>query len=341
MADTLHFTLPPEKLHPAFNALDLSIKTAGAGGTIKGRNSAGDEVDRQLFQLHIANSLWGQDGYTFQPAFLDLLAQQYGAGMRLVDYRHHPNGARREINAWVSRETQKHIQDLIPSGALDELARLTLVNAIYFKADWRQPFDLTKTDNLPFYLLDGGIVQARGMKYEKPPQLPYLAGNGFQAVSLPYQGDRVAMLVIVPDAGQFTNFEADLGGDQVLSIQKALEPTTVNLVFPKFEFSSDYELAKTLEQLGMSLAFVPEQADFSGMDGTRNLYIQQVFHKAFVAVDEEGTEAAAATGSVFRDIIGRLPGKVELIVNRPFLFFIYDQLTGTLLFAGRVVDPEK
>ncbi len=332
MANTLRFSLPPERLHPAFNGLDLAINAAA--GQPNGAQG-------QLFQLNIVNSLWGQQDYSFQPDFLDLLAQNYGAGMRLVDYKKDAEAARQEINGWVSRETKERIQDLIPPGGLTPDARLTLVNAIYFKADWLHAFEPNNTHDLAFNLLGGGTVQARGMSYEHATDLPYMKGDGFQAVDLPYLGNTVSMLVVVPEAGEFEAFEAGLSAEQVQAIRSGLQETSVALTLPKFTFTANYALADTLSGMGMPAAFVFGQADFSGMDGTHNLYIGQVFHKAFVAVDEKGTEAAAASAVAMLAGAMMNPDLVELVVDRPFVFFIYDHASGTILFAGRVVDPTQ
>jgi len=330
MADTLHFTLPPEKLHPAFNALDVMLHPASPG------------QDDVLFQLQIANSLWGQKDYAFLPEFLDLLAQNYGAGMRIVDYEKNAEAARQEINGWVSRETKERIQDLIPSGGVDSSTRLTLVNAIYFKADWLYPFEPNNTRDLPFNRLDGTTIQAKFMAYGHPLDLRYLKGAGFQAVDLPYQGNSVSMLIIVPDAGKFEAFETDFSPDGLQAIRDGVNVTPVGLVLPKFKFTTNFALADTLVGMGMPAAFDGGQADFSGMDGTRNLCIDQVFHKAFVAVDEQGTEAAAASAVVMKESALMLPqDHVVLLVDRPFLFFIFDQAAGAVLFAGRVVDPTQ
>lgn len=334
LADTLHFTLPPEQLHPAFNALDQDLNAAA------GQPSGGQYG--QLFELSIANSLWGQKDYAFLPEFLDLLAQNYGAGMRLVDYKQNAEAARQEINGWVSRETRERIQNLIPPNGVDALTRLALVNAIYFKADWLQPFEPNYTHDLPFNLLDGGTVQAKGMSFKHATRLYYLDGRGFQAVDLPYMGDTVSMLVVVPDAGQLDAFEAGLTADRFQSIRSGLQPATVALTLPKFQFTSSYSLADTLKGMGLPAAFAAGVADLSGMDGTKDLYISQVYHKAFVAVDEKGTEAAAATAVVVELASAMLQDEVvPLVVDRPFVFFIYDHATGSILFAGRVVDPTQ
>jgi serpin B len=177
------------------------------------------------------------------------------------------------------------------------------------------------------------------MSFKHPTQIPYLAGDGYQAIELPYVGDTVSMLVLVPDAGGFSEFEASLDDTQFNTILAGLQPRMVALSLPKFSFESEYSLKETLAEMGMPAAFDPGQADFSGMDGTRLLYIGNVFHKAFVAVDEKGTEAAAATAVVIELAAAPLGPEVVLNVDRPFIFFIRHNPTGTILFAGRLLEP--
>jgi serpin B len=288
--------------------------------------------------LEIANSLWGQYDYTFLSPFLDTLAMNYGAGLRLTDFAGDPEGSRQEINDWVSAKTNERIKDLIPSGGINSLTRLVLANAIYFKADWLHQFDKNLTVDAPFNLLDGSQETVSMMGYEKPKMLPYAIGPGYQAVSLPYVGDDISMLVLVPDAGTFEGFEADLSAEGLNEIVAALEPRTATLVFPKFQFESKFNLADTLVAMGMLDAFDATVADFSAMDGTKDLFIGGVYHKAFVAVDEKGTEAAAATAVVMQLESVSMPD-LHLVVDRPFIFLIRDNASGTILFLGRVVNP--
>jgi serpin B len=328
MAETLHYSLPQERLHPAFNALDLELASRGAGG----------DKEEQPFELSIANSLWGQRDYAFLPEFLDLLALNYGAGLRLSDFAGAPEAARNEINRWVEKETQGKIEDLIPEGAIDTFTRLVLANAIYFKADWLKPFEASETQDMPFYLLDGSQVQTPMMAHDGAETFPYAAGEGFQAVELPYVGEEIAMLVVVPDTGSFPAFEAGLDAERFVAIQAQMQPTELILRFPKFQFESEFALSDRLAGMGMPDAFTPGAADFSGMDGTQQLFIQDVFHKAFVAVDEKGTEAAAAT-AVIMGLMAMMPPDVQLTVDRPFIFAIVDKPTGSILFLGRVLNP--
>ncbi|HQE91694.1 MAG TPA: serpin family protein [Anaerolineae bacterium] len=319
MAAALHFTLPPEALHPAFNALDLDLTAAEA---------------TDAFRLNIANALWAQAGYEFQPRYLDTLAVNYGAGLRLADFTQDAlrEEARQAINAWVSEQTEKKIEELLQPGDLKPDARLVLLNAIYFKADWKVPFSGDQQSH--FMRLDGSSITVPAMT--RRAETPYLAGAGFTAFALDYKGDRVRMLVLVPDAGTFEAFEETLDAARIAAIMAELEPTDLQLTMPKFEFKARFALQNALANLGMTAAFQPGVADFSGMDGTHDLFIQSIIHEAYVAVDEEGTEAAAATGVVAGIVSMPLN---TITVDRPFIFLIHDVESDTLLFVGRVLDP--
>jgi serpin B len=319
MAEALHFTLSSEDLHAAFNALDLALTSPEAAAA---------------FRLNVANALWAQEGYEFLPSYLDTLAVHYGAGMRLADFTQDTlrEEAREAINAWVSEQTERKIEELLQEGDLTADARLVLLNAIYFKADWNVPFSGDMQGD--FTRLDGSQITVPMMS--RRAETPYLVGAGFEAFALDYKGDRVRMLVLVPDAGTFEAFEASLDAAQVEAIMAGLETVDLQLTMPKFEFKARFALQNVLAGLGMEDAFQGGVADFSGMDGTRDLFIQSVIHEAFVAVDEEGTEAAAATGVVVG--VESMPMNM-ITVDRPFIFLIHDVETDTLLFVGRVLDP--
>jgi serpin B len=320
MAETLHFTLPQDRLHPSFNALDLEL--------------VGE--DQGEFKLHIANSIWGQIGYSFLTEFLDLLARNYGAGLRLLDFENESEASRQVINNWVSDQTEEKIKDLIPQGGITPNTSLVLANAIYFDADWLHPFEKAKTHDGQFNTLGGGTVTVPMMAMAEPQTLSYAQSEGYQAIELIYKGREMSMVILVPDAGEFEAFEADLNAERLQAILDELEPKQVALTMPKFTFESEFSLAQTLSEMGMPDAF--GAADFSGMDGTRNLFIGEVFHKAFVAVDEVGTEAAAATAVIMERMSVPI-FDVELVIDRPFVFLIRDMSSGTVLFVGRVVDP--
>ncbi|NPV74973.1 MAG: serpin family protein [Anaerolineae bacterium] len=330
MSQALHFSLPPERLHPAFNALalDLAARPEQAGGDVK-----------TPFELSVANALWGQKDFQFLPEFLDLLAQNYGAGMRLVNFSEDAEGSRRIINQWVSDQTRARIQDLLPPGSLDAMTRLVLTNAIYFKAGWLHQFEKESTRPAPFYLLDGSTVQAQTMRLNKP--FGYAILENARALELPYEGGGVSMLLLLPDEGQFQAVEARLDGDLLGELQQNWQYGSVDLALPKFTFESQFDLNQALSGLGMADAFNASQADFSGMTGNRELYISSVVHKAFVAVDETGTEAAAATAVIMGATAAMPQEPVIFHFDRPFIFLIRDNQTGSILFAGRVLDPTR
>ena len=327
MAHALHFDLPQESLHAAFNRLDLDLASSG--------QSSGNT---QPLQLNIANAVWAQMDFPFLPAYLDLLAHNYGAGIYLADFVNQADRVVEEINRWVSDQTEEKIQDILSPGALDAMTRMALANAIYFKAAWNDQFDIDNTQPAPFYLLDGSEVQVDMMSGEM--RLPYLRGEDYQAVELRYSGMTAAMDIILPDEGQFAAFEAGLDWPAVEAILAGLDTTLVQLSMPKFTFRSQFSLADTLAGLGMPSAFDGGAADFSGMDGQRDLYIGDIIHQAFVAVDEEGTEAAAATIVIFEVTSIEPTGEIiQLTIDRPFFFLIRDLTSGQILFFGRVLNP--
>ena len=326
MADTLHFTLSQVSLHPAFNSLDIELSRRGEGA--KGKDGEG-------FRLNIVNAIWGQEGYEFLSEFLDVLAENYGAGLRTLDFAKAPEESRITINNWVSEQTEDRIEDLIPQGLIDALTRLVLTNAIYFNAAWQHPFNEDMTEDGPFYLLDGGEVTVPMMRQTE--SFGYGEGDGYKTIELPYDGRELSMVILLPEAGQFEAFERSLDTQRIDTILKDLEHMRVTLTMPKFEFESAFSLRETLIALGMPVAF-SGAADFLGMTGNRDLFIADVIHKAFVSVDEAGTEAAAATAVMMA--LTAMPGSpVEVTVDRPFVFLIRDIKTGAILFIGRVLDP--
>jgi len=324
MADTLHFLLDQDRLHPAFNWLDEELASRGEGA--RGKDGEG-------FRLNIVNAIWGQKGYEFLTEFLDVLAENYGAGLRILDFVNQTEECRLAINDWVSDQTEGRIKDLIPEDVITVATRLVLTNAIYFNAAWEYPFNENMTVDGPFYLLDGDQVTVPMM--EQTEGFGYTDGEGYQAVELPYDGEELSMVILLPEAGNFQAFEQGLQAPQVCDIITGLQPSGVTLTMPRFEFDSEFSLKNTLEDMGMPAAF--SAADFSGMTGTRDLYIRDVLHKGFVSVDEAGTEAAAATAVVMEE---EAPEPlVEVTVDRPFIFLIRDIETGAILFIGRVLNP--
>jgi len=230
MADTLHFILSQDCLHPAFNSLDLELARRGEGAGGK---------DGKGFRLNIVNAIWGQEDYKFLPEFLDILAENYGAGLRLLDF-YTPEEARVTINDWVSDQTEGRIEDLIPQGVIDEVTRLVLTNAIYFNAAWQYPFREDRTADGTFYLLDGSEVPVSMMRQTE--SFGYAEGEGYQAVELPYEGGELAMVILLPEASGFEAFEDSLDAERVDAIVKGLARRQVALTMPKFTFDSSFEL---------------------------------------------------------------------------------------------------
>ncbi|MCA9674738.1 MAG: serpin family protein [Kofleriaceae bacterium] len=330
MAEVLHFTLPEPGLHQAFDRLDLELAARATDTT----------NDARPFRLHTANSIWGQQGWSFLPAFLDTLAVSYGAGLFVLDFAADPEGSRQTINAWVEDQTEDRIVDLLPAGSITDLTRLVLTNAIYFNASWAFPFDPDDTAARPFVLGDGTTVDVPTL--HEVAELSYGVGPRFRAAGLPYDGGKLEMVVVLPEpmpdelGDPLPALEAELTAAKLDEIRASLHEAEVTLELPKFDFDAPLSLADTLAAMGMPSAF-DTTADFSGIDGTRRLAISDVLHKGFVAIDETGTEAAAATAVVVGDT--SVPEPATMIVDRPFLFFIVDRPTGAILFVGRIVDP--
>jgi len=326
MADTLQFYLPQAQLHPAFNSLDLQLAQRGQGS--KGSDGKG-------FRLHVVNAIWGQQGFPFLPDYLDLLAQNYGAGLRLLDFVKDAESSRQTINDWVSQQTEEKINNLLPPNSVNDTTRLVLTNAIYFNAAWLSQFNPESTIDGQFHLLTGGDVPAKMMNQTE--SLGYVNGDDYQAVELPYDGDELSMLILLPQAGHFKDFESALNSQVVNDIIDSIKYQQVAISIPKFKIESGFSLKSTLSTMGMPLAFT-DNANFSGMDGRTDLEISDVIHKAYVSVDEAGTEAAAASGVIMALMAMPTP-PVQITVDHPFIFLIRDIKTGTILFVGRVTNP--
>jgi serpin B len=324
MAQALQFLLPPDRLHPAFNRLAWELES----------RSKAEYVDPDgAFRLSVANSLWGQSGTLFEQDFLDVLARNYGAGLRSVDFQKDPDAVRLAINDWVGRSTERRIKEIIPVGMLDPLTRMVLANAVYFKAAWENPFAPEDTIEASFHLLDGSNVKAPRMSAIL--DLKGMQGDGYTAVELPYAGGQLSMMILLPDEGRFREVEGKLDTELIGATFDALESQDFTLfLMPKFSFEWSTGLADGLNDLGMKDALDPATADFSGMDGERNLYLSGILHKAFISVDENGTEAGASTA-----VIGTMGIPEVVSVDRPFIFLIRDNPTGTILFLGRVTNP--
>ena len=284
-----------------------------------------------------ANQLFGQRGVGWERRFLDLLAEEYGAGMRLVDYETAAEDARQLINRWVAGRTQDRITDLIAPGVLDAMSRLVLVNAIYLKAPWEHPFDTSLTAMAPFHLADGGTVDVETMRSSEV-RGSVARGSGWRAARIPYAGGRLAMTVVLPDPGRTGDVERLVAGGDLGDLLAGGRPTVLDLELPKWTFRTNAPLGDRLVELGMPTAFDRTRADFRPMtEEDLDLYISAVVHEGFIAVDEEGTEAAAATAVVMTE--ASAPVAQPFHVDRPFLFVIHDVEHGTPLFLGRVDDP--
>lgn len=311
--------------HRAMNDLEAQLNS-------RGRGAAG--ADGEPFRLTTANQLFAQQGSPFETPFLDTLALEYGANVRLLDFVTQTEPSRQTINAWVAARTEDRIPELLAEGVLTADTRLVLVNAIYFNAAWRSAFDESATREGDFHKLDGSVERVPLMRQS---ELSTRAAqvDGIELFELPYDGNELSMLVVVPPRGALEGVEGTLTAAQLEAWVTALKPEQLDLSFPSFETRTQARLNDALKALGLGVAF-GAQADFSRMSPER-LAISDVVHEAFVKVNEKGTEAAAATGVVVGPT--SLPMARTLVVDRPFVFFIRDVATNVVVFAGRIVDP--
>jgi serpin B len=306
--------------------------TGGTGGTA-GTGGAG----REGVTFRIPNTMWVQSGLPLAPDFTARLRHAGDPAVIDADFARAPLEVTREINKLIAEQTAGKISDLIAPGVITPLTRLILANAIYLKARWAHPFTAGATSDGPFRLDGGSVVTARMMRVTA--QFGYLRGSAHQAVLLPYAGSRLAMAVLLPD-GPLGPLENGLAESRVRGLTGGARPTSVALTMPKFRVTTGLRLSGALRKLGVTTAF-SDDADFSGITTAERLRIDEVVHKAYVDVDEQGTEAAAATAVVIRAMSLTLPARppVTVIVDRPFLFAIIDTATGTPLFLGKVCNP--
>jgi serine protease inhibitor len=320
MTQALHFLLEQKQLHPAFALLAADLEEAGRLGQV---------------QLKIANALWPRQEYQFLKTYLSLAKKYYGVKITPVDFSDEKT-ARQTINSWVEDKTGNRIKDLIQEGALDSLTRMVLVNAIYFKGAWANEFDPNRTGEAPF--LTASDVQVQVSMMNRKHNYRYAETEGMQVLELPYAGHRLSMLVLLPRAlDGLAKLEDALTLEGMDRWIRDLNETEVEVYLPKFELSFPFQLDDALISMGMPDAFT-DRADFSGMDGSRELYIGAVLHKAFVAVNEQGTEAAAATAVIMQTKAFAI-GATVFRADHPFLFLIRDNTTGSLLFIGRLTNP--
>ena len=324
MAQALNFSLPQAHLHGAFGYLIKQINRQA---------EAGD------YDLSVANALWLQQDYEFLAMYLGLVSAHYEAALERVDFVRQTEPSRQRINDWVARQTEGKIEDLIPEGAVHRLTRLVLTNAIYFKGDWAQQFDPDKTQEADFTVSPDKTVKAPLMHQQD--DFRYAQTDTLQILELPYKGKALSMLVLLPDkADGLAALEAKLNAENLSQWQQQMRQREVIVYLPRFEITSQFGLSDTLSAMGMPDAFT-ENANFSGMDGTRELFISDVLHKAFVEVNEEGTEAAAATGVIVGITSRSLLQPPIFRADRPFIFLIKDNATGSILFLGRLADPTQ
>ena len=319
-----------DRFHAGLNALTAHVEGL-AGQQERGDGSKAD------IAIDAANQLFGQQGVGWEEGFLDPLAEQYGAGIRLVDFETAAEEARVLINDWVAEQTHDRIEELIPAGVLDALTRLVLVNAIYLKAPWEVPFMKELTAPGDFHLADGSTVTA-DLMVNGEVGATLRRGRGYQAATLPYAGNTLAMTIVLPDDGALAGVEQQVAQGGVAALVEGGRPTLLDLRLPKWSFRSSAALKDVLTDLGMPAAFDPDRADFHPMTSDDlDLFIAAVLHQGFIAVDEEGTEAAAATAVSMG--VTSAPVTVPFHVDRPFLFVVHDVEHGTPLFLGRVLDP--
>jgi serpin B len=332
LMSALHFDLPEPELHAAFNATDLAL--SGRAKELAGENQGGEKSTGDGLQLNVVNAAFGRKGADFQEPYLDVLAEHYDTGMFATDFNQ-SEVARKAINDWVLEQTKDRIEDLLPEGSIFPDVVMVLVNAIYFKGSWLEPFDPAKTTKAQFHA-PGGDVEVDMMNANI--EMPYAEGDGYQALALPYISPSVRMLFVLPEAGRFEEIEAGLDRAFVDSVRGALGEHLVAMQVPKFRYEAELKLKPLLQQMGVEAVFEEGVADLSGIIGSPGeVWVDEAYHKAFVALDEQGTEAAAATAIVARDESAPQPAAITL--DRPFLFMIYDQPTGQILFLGRVLDP--
>jgi len=336
MLSALGFPLKPEDINPAILALRAGLEARG-----NSKGSQATPFPRPPRSLNIANALFGEQTLAFREPFLATVKSFYGAGLQKVDYIGAPETARKIINDWVAGQTRDKIKDIVPPGAITPDTRLSLANAIYFRNTWLKPFEAQLTKDDTFNRIDGRSVPVK-MMYAKETRR-YARGDGFEAIELPYS-EFGSMLFIVPDAGQFEPVEKKLNAAILKQVSDSLTNTEVALFLPRFKFEYALEVSSTLEGLGMVDAFDRAKADFSGIadtSGSNRLYISNVLHKAFIDLNEDGTEAAAATVMIMQSLSLAIAQPIVMRVDRPFFFAIRDSQTGLVLFMGRVLDPSS
>ena len=307
--------------------------------------NAGINSGDSSYSLRTANALWAEKTYPFLSDYVTTVEHSYGAKITNLDFIGHSEDSRVTINSWVEDKTEERIKDLIPAGVIDPMTRLVITNAIYFKGDWVKQFDKNKTADAEFRTAPGNVVMVPMMqRTDEDAIYLYTENSNLQMLSMPYEhttGKKLSMIALLPKEDSLTKTEASLNAEALSALTQSAESRQVKVFFPKYTLKTKYDrLGRTLAAMGMPTAF-SGNADFSGMDGTKNLLISDVIHQAFVDVNEEGTEAAAATAVVMK--LAAAPGNPDPVpvfrADHPFIFIIRDDDTGSILFMGRVVDP--
>jgi len=326
MRSVLQLSMPAGKEHTALGALEAQLDALGQAGELR---------------LDLANALWVQEGAPLLDPYVSLVKGSYGAGLEQLNFAAQPEPSRLTINTWVADRTEQRVLDLLPKGSISPATRLVLTNAIYFKGLWRDKFDKKLSTQLPFRVGPGKEPPVWTMRQTE--KLGYAETEAVQVLELPYKGERISMVVLLPrERGGLAKLEKGLSQEQLDGWLGKLAEQKVDVFLPRFTFKWKTRLEGPLNKLGMVLPMGP-QADFSGFNGKKPgdrdaFFIGAVYHSAFVAVDEEGTEAAAATAVVMRGQLAPTPPPV-FKADHPFLFLIRDGKTGAVLFMGRVLDP--
>jgi len=323
IAKVLRFSLPREELHPAFSSLIDSLHV---------------KLMDKACKLHIANALWNQKGYGFLPSFTRLIDRYYGGGFYRVDFAGNTEGAKKRINSWIEKKTEEKIKNLIARGDIGPFTRLVLTNAIYFKGKWASVFKKSDTRPMPFHLSPTKTVQVP-MMHQKG-SFPYFKGDKVQMIELPYAGDALSMLILLPNQdASIENIKNLLTEAKLRDYLSHLHTREIMVYLPRFKVKSKYYLGNILSAMGMPDAF-SDRADFSGMTGNKELKISKVIHQAYVEVNEEGTEATATTAMVMR-LKAVMFNQPIFKADHPFVFMILHRKTGNILFMGRVMNPNQ
>ncbi|MCP4638826.1 MAG: serpin family protein [bacterium] len=323
MESVLHLPHTPEQTHLGYSGLMYRLRTP----------------KKPVYELHVANALWPQQGYAFEEAFLKVARDQYSAGVETVDYINGAEQARKRINAWVEAQTKKKIRDLIQPGLLTSATRLVLTNAIYFKGTWAEEFKKTRTKDKPFHLTATDAVNVPTM--HQTGIFQYAETDSARILEMPYKGHELSMVILLPKTLEgLPELERTLSAENLASWLRNKETADVEVSLPRFQTTCEFRLSDVLQAMGMRLAF-STSADFSKTTQQEEFFIDEVVHKAYVDVYEKGTEAAAATGVIEAEALAAPTGPKVFRADHPFVFLIQDTRTGAVLFLGRIIDPRS